>query len=312
MNLKIRRRQFGQLALASATTAVIANLGGKVAAQKQQTLYSVRVSKLNSISDPVNTTPQIILKSSNVTTGQELLNSEIASTTVSNVSTAVETVEKSISTQPSERLTGVTTLSDGTLVSTSVLSSKSGNVTRLSVTNPNTSQTTNSLKVSGFPNNNSTVESLLSTKDNKLIGVISLNEGTPPFDLAIIDRATGKVTLSTEAGLPRLASGRRYSNIVQSPDGKIYATTLGKEGVTTLVQVDMANKSINKVVQLSYNNKPLANDLLSLAISSSGQFYALANPDHGSTNSLFTVDVKTGVLTFVKPLDAEQITFSPA
>ncbi|MBD2772089.1 hypothetical protein [Iningainema tapete] len=45
MNLRIRRRRFGQLALASAATAAIANLGTKAVAQQSSgILFGVRFS----------------------------------------------------------------------------------------------------------------------------------------------------------------------------------------------------------------------------------------------------------------------------
>ena len=311
MNLRIKRRRFGQLAIASAATAAITNLAGKVAAQSSpETLYSASVSSTSVVSN-TNTTPPITVKSSNVTSGQQLTNFAVPSTTVSTPNTPVETTPKATSTQPNTRLTGLTSLSNGTLAKTTVSSSKNGDVTQLIFTDPTTSKTVNTLKVSGFPNNNSTVESLLAPKNtNNLIAIISLNQGIPPFDLGAIDPTTGKITTSSSAGLPTLNSSQRYSNLTQASDGTIYATNLGREGTTYLVRVDLANRSVTRVVQLSYNNKPLNSDLLSLAVSSSGQLYALANPNHESTNSLFIVDIKSGVLSFVRQLDAQQITFS--
>ncbi|MBR8833094.1 MAG: hypothetical protein DSM106950_03365 [Stigonema ocellatum SAG 48.90 = DSM 106950] len=310
MNLKIRRRRFGQLAFASAATAAITNLAGKVVAQSQPILFSVGVSTSNFIADDVpSLTPQLTLTSSNVITGQQISNSEILPTTVHNIGTPIETVIKSIFTEPEEVITGFDSLFNGTLVKTSVLRSNDGNVTRLIFTDPQSSQTINTLIVSGFSTDNSTVESLLVTPENNFIGIISLNEGTPPFDLATIDGTTGKVTSSTASGLPQLEPDKRYGNLAQAPDATIYATTLGREGATTLVRVNLSDNSINPVVQLSFNDQSLSNDLLSLTVSSSGQVYALANPNHEAINSLFTVDVNTGVLTFVRQLDAEQITF---
>ncbi|MBO3463432.1 hypothetical protein, partial [Aetokthonos hydrillicola] len=227
MNLRIPRRRFGQLAIASAATAAIANLAGKVVAQSApENLYGASVSTNNTTSN-INTTPNISIKKSNVTTGQQLSTSEVPSTSVSNASTPVETTNKSTSTQPSDRLTGLTSLSDGTLAKTSVSSSKEGNVTQLIVTDPNTSKTTKTLKLSGFSNKNSTVESIVATKNDTLLSIISLNQGVTPFDLGTIDRTTGKVSDSNAAGLPKLDSQRRYSNLAQAQDGTIYATSLG-------------------------------------------------------------------------------------
>ncbi len=314
MHLRIRRRRFGQLAIASAASTAIANLAGKAVAQSPPTIYAVSVSNPNpqvsSFVTAAKSTPALTVKTADVTPSQNIISSvTVATTTVSNANTPPEVVPKASSLEPQERLTGLTTLSNGTVVNTSVLNSPNGDVTRLIFIDPKSSRVQNSLIVSGLPNNNSTVESLAAIKNDTLLSVISLNAGVPPFTLGTIDRTTGKVTSGSAAGLPSLNSSRRYSNLAQAPNGTIYATTLGREGATTLVTVDLANQSINTVVKLSYNNKPLSNDLLSITISPTGQIYALANPTYAATNSLFTVDQKTGVLTLMKPFDAEQITF---
>lgn len=325
MNLRIRRRRFGQLAIASAATAAIANLGSKaVAQQPSEVIFGVSLGKsslvgglISSITDLVNNTPAISLISSDLVSGRDISSVELPSITVDNINTTVETVAKAATSVLRERLTGLTTLSDNTLVIASVSTSRNGNVTRLVFTDPKSSRPQNSLKLSGFPTNTSTVESILATEDNNLLSVISLNEGITPFDFATIDTKTGKVTSGVELALPAVEVDRRYSNLASSPDGTIYATTLGREGGTTLVQLDLENKltitgrgQINRLVQLSFNNEPLENDLLSLAFSPSGQLYALANPNYEETNSLFSIDIKSGVLTLLRKFNANKITFT--
>jgi hypothetical protein len=309
MNLRIQRRRFGQLAIASAATAAITNLAGKVVAQSSSgTLFSATVSSPSNPSNP-NLTPAISVQSFNVTSGQQLVNIGVPSTTVSNSSTPVDLTPKSTSTELPARLTGLTTLSDGTLAKTTVSSSQNSDVTQLIITNPTNSQVVRTVNLTGLPNNG-TVESILAPKNNNnLLAVISLNGGIPPFQLGTINPTTGQVTDSTNAGLPALNPNPRYSNLTQASDGTIYGTTLGREGTTYLVRINLSNNSITRVVQLSYNGKPLSNDVLSLAFSPSGQLYALANPNYQSTNSLFAVNIQTGVLSPIRQLNAEQITF---
>ncbi|MBD2772976.1 hypothetical protein [Iningainema tapete] len=327
MNLRIRRRRFGQLAIASAATAAIANLGSKAVAQQSEVILGVRLGKssggggllggiVSSITDLANNTPAITLITSDLVSGREISVIDLPSIAVDNISTVVETVAKAATTALRERITGLTTLSDNTLVIASVSQSRNGNVTRLVFSDPSSSRPKNSLKLSGFPTNNSTVESILSTNDNNLLSVISLNNAITPFDFASIDPRTGRVTPGAELALPAVELDRRYSNLASSPDGTIYATTLGREGVTTLVQVDLENRltingrgRINRLVPLSFENEPLENDLLSLAFSRSGQLYALANPNYEATNSLFSVDPRSGVLTLLRKFDASKITF---
>jgi hypothetical protein len=61
---------------------------------------------------------------------------------------------------------------------------------------------------------------------------------------------------------------------------------------------------------LTFNNRPLLNDLASLAFSPEGQLYALGDPTYQGTNSLFTIDPNTGAMTFVIAFAVNKITFN--
>ena len=316
MNLRIRRRRFGQLALASVTTAAIANFPTKTIAQQPSQMVGVRLSSsstkdLSSLltqtsSDAVNTTPEITLVSLDLGTGVEKLLSNVVAHTVDNLITPTRPTNNAVSTQGGERLTGLTSLSDGTIIVASVGSVSS----HLMFTDINSSQAKRALNVSGFQNNRSTLESLLATKDDQILSLVSLNQGTPPFSLAIIDSNTGVVTFGEKLGLPDLQTGARFSNLTQRQDGTIIATTLPEEGSTSLVQLDLDNKRIIDLPELTLDNKSLTNDLLGLAFSSSDQLYAIANPKYEATNSLYIVNVNTGEMTLLSKFNAAKITFA--
>lgn len=85
------------------------------------------------------------------------------------------------------------------------------------------------------------------------------------------------------------------------------------------MQLDLENRAvvsgrgkIIRLVELSFKNKPLENDLASLAFSSSGQLFALADLKYEGTNSLFTVDMKTGAMTLVRKFAVDKILFARA
>lgn len=323
MNFRIRRRRFGQLVIAGATAtiALVTNLTSKTAAQqsKSNVIYGLKI-KQSQISDTAkveNSTPGIIIQSSDVLTGKAVSTVELPDSNVENSQTKSETAKKAISISPSERLTDSTVLSDGTLVVASVASSLEGDITRLIFVDSKSFKSKKGLKLTGFKKKNSTVESLVATKDGKLLSVVSLNSGVPPFELAVIDPQTGKVASGAELGLPVVLPKQRLSNLAQSPDGKFYAIMLGAEFPPTLVQLDLEYKSpatgkgrIIKLAELKFNKKALGNDVLSLAFSSLGQLYVLANPNNEKTNSLFSVDAKTGEMGFLTNLDADKVVFS--
>jgi hypothetical protein len=346
MNLRIRRRRFGQLAVA--VTAAIANLESKAFAQQSEQLYGVLLSSTSSskTEDSVdaaaaNITPAIVIQSIDLTnlataqkalTAQETLTAQISEAAVTNQQEPTETVNKAlVVNKPSERITGFTVLSDNTFVISTVAASKNGDFSRL-IFNEAPQNKKNKkqppkkgLKVKKIKNPKykySTVESLLATtikdkKDNQLLSVISLSGGGSPFELAFIDSNSGQIDTSVETGLPQLSPNERLSNFAQSPDGKIYATSIGGQGSLGLVQLDLENRAvvtgrgkIIRLVQLSLNKKPMENDLASLAFSSSGQLFALADPNYEGTNSLFTVDVKTGVMALLRKFAVDKITFA--
>lgn len=298
MNLRLKRRRFGQLAIASAATAAFTNLTTKTLAQKKDSLlYGVRTDSKGT---------GIILQFWDLTTNiiQDLDTTTLGPSLQSDVL------------QPDERLSGFTVLPDGTFITATaptmfVTTKKPDKLSKLILKNKSSSPKILSA-LQGLPGN-STVESLLSTKKGKLLSILSLNQGTPPFILADTDSQTGQVSPTDELALqPNL----RFSNLTQAPDETIYATSIGSEGITSLVQLDLVNKSVitgkGKIIplpRLSYNGKPLANDLLGLACSPANQLFALGDPTYEGTNSLFIVDVKTGEMKLLRKFNVDKIAF---
>lgn len=322
--MRIRRRRFGQIAIVSAATAALSNFATKTEAQQQSAIYGVRLSTgssgINAVTDTASTsaannTPGIVLTSIDLSTGQELLTAEVSAASVENQQADSSQNQAIFTRQPQvDRITGLTSLSDGSFITATVANTRRGKISRLVITNPNAPQSRRGLRVTNLPRN-STVESLLATTDNNLFSVLSLNQGVLPFRLATLDRNSGRV--GSRDDFPDLIPIRRFSNLAQSPtNGTIYLTTLGSEGSTTLVQLDLQQRSlitgkgrIIRVAALRYNNEFLENDVLSLAVSPSGQLFALADPNYEGTNSLFTVDVSTGNMTLVRRFAVDKIAF---
>ncbi|MFN6464566.1 MAG: hypothetical protein RMZ41_022495 [Nostoc sp. DedVER02] len=265
-----------------------------------------------------HTTPEISLISLNIDTGENLSHSTISTNIVENQQALTKVIPKAFYQEPYERLTSLNTLSNGTFIISSVAHTQEGNFNRLLFVNSYESgQIQKSLKVWGFKHEDSTLENLLETEDGKLVGIISIRGGIPPFELVTIDSETGKVNYD-ELVLPDLLPDRRYSNLTQSPvDRKIYAISMDHMHPAHLVQLDMENYSgitgkplIIKLSELHLNNKVLENDLLGLAFSPLGKLYAIANINREPINSLFTVDIDTGEMVFVRKLAVLKIAFA--
>lgn len=324
MNLKLKRRQFGQLAIASAATTVLSNLVANktVAQQPQLVIYGVRLTPASSsitedIADDkaANKTPGIILQSLDLATSKELSTTEISEQTVQNQQEASETASRAILIKKrSERITGFTALSDGTFVVATSAATRKGDFNRFISFSPDSKKSNKKgLKVKKVKKNN-TVESLIAIQKDQLLSIVSLNQGKPPFDLAVINSKSGQV--DSQSDLPYLPEKRRFSNLAQSSDGKIYATSIAPGSDPILVQFDLVNKSpitgrgkIIELVELKFNGSPLQNDLASLAFSPSNQLFALADPKDEGSNSLFTVDMKTGEMQLLRKFAFDKIAF---
>ncbi|MEH1897108.1 MAG: hypothetical protein V7K94_17755 [Nostoc sp.] len=277
-----------------------------------------RLLHTSEVKNIAHTTPKISLISLDIETGENLFHSTISTNIVENQKILTQAVPKAFYQEPYERLTSLTTVSNGTFIISSVAHTQEGNFNRLLfIKSDESCQIQKSLKVWGFKQEDSTLESLLETQDGKLVGIISLRAGIPPFELATIDYKTGKVTYD-ELVLPHLLPDRRYSNLIQSPvDRKIYATSMDRAHPVHLVQLDMENYSvltgkplIIKLSELHFNNQALESDLLSLAFSPLGKLYAVANPNREPINSLFTVDINTGEMMLVRQLAVQKIAFA--
>jgi hypothetical protein len=333
MNLRIRRRRFGQLAILSAVTTVSTNFRFKAFAQQSDQLYGVALSSISKSqtqdsvdAQAANTIPGIILRSLNLATGQVLLSSEIADSGVSNAFEITETVGKAlVVNKPSERITDFTVLGDRTFVITAVAATKHGDFSRFIYLQPPKKggmKLQKGLKIKKDKlSKRQTIESLLATTiqgKQLLLSVISLAEGSLPFKLAFIDPKSGQVDSSTGEILPEISLQQRLSNLEQSPlNGKIYATRVGGQDNISLVEIDLVNRAvitgkgkIIKVVELNFDKKPLQNDVADLAFSSSGQLFALADPKSEGSNSLFTVDMRTGSMSFVIKFPVDKIVFA--
>lgn len=279
------RHQWFYLVMLMIALAIIgiAAIGDTTFAQQSPLVYGVRV-----------TAREIVLESLNLTNDQ----------------LQDPSVQTGITLEAKEQLSGFTLLADGAfaLATAPTTASISGgvNLSRLIffVTSLQLQPVAVFPELPGLAKNN-TVESLLATQDGKLLSIVSLNQGTPPFTLATIDRNNGQVS-SIPITLPQ---ERRFSNLTQCPDGTIYVTSLGRSESTSLVQLDPQQGQLLSLQQLNFNNRPLSNDLASLACSPSNQLYALGNPSFQGTNSLFTVDVSTGVMSLVRPFAVDKITF---
>lgn len=225
MTQLIKRRRFVQLIFANTVaTTVLGNLTKKSLASNKtlpQLVYGVRVSSGRVL----------------------LLSLDLATDEIQDLSASTP----ELNLLPNERLSSFTLLKDGTFVlatapTTATITGQPGSLSRLlSFSSPQTFPALQGLS------RNSTVESLLGSNERELLTIVSLNQGTPPFQLATINLQTGQVNFINELPLP---PNRRFSNLAQCSDGHIYATSIAGEGSTGLVQLELQPGNLINLSQL--------------------------------------------------------------
>ncbi|WP_392534622.1 hypothetical protein [Nostoc sp. C117] len=334
----LQRRQFGKLVAASLTSTVVADISSKVLAQTSESskeiLYGVNLLKTSNARNREDQTPSVELNTNDTATLKILSNTKKLDLKVnlpnvkilSKVNLPVLSVDNPLSVPKqyrafflpeSDRITKAIVLGDKTIVISTVSYSKNGHFNHLiSVAGTGTSSKFRAKKVLDFKKSNQTVESLLGLPKNRLLCLVG-TEGIPPYTMRIIDYTTGKILSGDDLALPSLPLNHRFANLCQDLKGNIFATEIGSEGIPILITMNLQERAIltgkvkiKRLTPLSYQGRPLINDVKDLAFSSSGQLYALAADNSTKNNVLYTVDVTTGKMDVIGNLTAEKFLFS--
>ena len=272
MELKLSRRRFGQLAIASTATGALGYLANKTFAQTPNltnlTLYGAR---------SISAIGQGLIQTLNVT------------------SPAIDELTR-LTLQPGEKLSGFTFLKDDTLVlsfSAVLLGKKKDIDTRLVFIGVSGVSSKPSLNLSGLKKEE-TIDSLLGLRDGSLIALVIKKNGKPPVKVVEIDTSSGQVSVLDKIKLPKTD---RFSTLAQCPDGTIYTTAVDRTGETTLVQLDLGEGKPNALAQLNLDNTTWNSGLNSLTCSSGGELLALAAPRYVTPLNVYNVNPSTGAMT---------------
>ncbi|MBG1269472.1 hypothetical protein [Nostoc sp. WHI] len=315
---KVSRRRFGQLALAGTIGSGLSYLSNKALAQTP----GLKIIGIGS--GPIISTDQTAIP--------EVDTTELDSTVPNSLPRAIKPVEfvfqslitgkaqlptlltsevladQSIPLLESDEIfsvSGFTSLSDGTLVvaiSPVTTSRKQATPTRITFFG----KPIKTLIVSGLKQNQQ-LGSLLGTNDGRLIGLVGKNNGTPPIRLVDINLQTGEISFISKVKFP---NDERVGNLAECPDGKLYTSLLGKDGDTTLVQLDSNQKNPIRLAQLKVNGQAWNNGLQSLVCSGAGQLLAFGAMRYETPNAVYSVDIASGNMTRLQNFDTAQITLA--
>jgi hypothetical protein len=204
---------------------------------------------------------------------------------------------------PGERLTGLTYLSDGNLLVAITPDSASANgtePTRFLILN----QSSQTISVSGLKVDEA-LDSLLLLKSGSLIGLVTKKDGTGPAKIVDVDPKTGKVSFTNRISLPE---DRRFSCLAEAADGTLYTSVFRANATTELLKLDLAQKKVTVVAKLTIDDMQWYHGIQSLIFTPAGQLVALANLEYRLPNSVYNIQLDTGVMTKVTDLEASRAT----
>ena len=318
MYQRLTRRQLAQIAIAGTAGIALGTLANKTEAQQPAAIVGESSGALDSTDaaavpevdsteeDSTDIDSAAIARTRAASTNRRLnLQSlDVGTGQVQNLTTqALERIDTSI-VEIGERISDLTSLADGTIVgviNTISSSNKGASPTRLTFLGNSPTTVT----VSGL-NRNEVLENVLVLNDGSAIGLVARRRGGQRVDIVNIDLKTGEISNNNDFVLP---ANVRYSNLTQCPDGKIYTTSVGREGDTYLVLLDAGQRRPITVAQLRIKNGSVWNNgLFSLTCSSAGELLALGAFWHETTKSVYSVDAKTGEMTRRSAFNATRIT----
>lgn len=212
---------------------------------------------------------------------------------------------------PSDRISGVTYLADGTLLvvinpdSGSAKGAEPSRLLRLHKQIPDGWYITGSVYVSNLSKDQG-LDSLCLLRSGKLIAMVTLKDGSGPAHVVEVHPEAGTVT-----ELFSLPTDRRFSTLAEAPNGKLYTSVFRNNGTTELWTLDMSSGKAEFLKGLITRvgcttdvfclpapvDTPWYHGLQSLIVTPAGQLLAHGNLEYFLPDSLYSIDVATGVMT---------------
>jgi WD40 repeat protein len=213
---------------------------------------------------------------------------------------------------PSDRISGVTYLADGTLlvvINPDSGSAKGAEPSRLLLLKKKKHSDgwdiTGPVYVSGLSKDQG-LDSPCLLRSGKLIAMVTLKDGSGPAYVVEVHPEAGTVTK-----LFSLPTDRRFSTLAEAPNGKLYTSVFRNNGTTELWTLDMTSGNADFLKGLITRvgcttdvfclpapvDTPWYHGLQSLIVTPAGQVLAHGNLEYFLPDSLYSIDVATGVMT---------------
>lgn len=231
---------------------------------------------------------------------------------------------------PSDRISGVTYLGDGTLlvvINPDAGSAKGAEPSRLLLLNNKKSsdrwEISGPVYVSNLSKDQS-LDSLCLLRSGILIGMVTKKDGTGPAHVVVVEVNLMKGAASIK-NLVSLDADRRFSALAEAPDGRLYTSVFRNNGTTELWTLDLTNTNrpakflINLTTLSGCSSKTCTNvpeitpwyhGLQSLIVTPSGQLLAHGNLEYFLPDSLYAINLGTGFMTEIDSYPVARVALS--
>ncbi|MDZ8188984.1 MAG: hypothetical protein RMX96_29540 [Nostoc sp. ChiSLP02] len=299
MKLKLTRRQFAQLALASTTVAAMGVVFGKTLAQESDAdtlILGINVGVKNNnastgmdsdiieLGEPTqNTDPStlqpIVVQSFNVSTKE-----------IKNVLTTAPILETC------ERLSGFASINGKLIAAASYTCTRKKKDRKVRLIDLNTLESVN---ISGLKRRED-VYQLVRLKDSSLAALVGKDKGKGSSKLATIDLNTGQITDRS-----KIPQQMQVIAVAESPDGSLYGIDTDSVG-----EISFSEIGEKRSTKLKTQGKILNNGCDGLVYTSSNELFALVSFRYESPKHVDKINQETGEIEPIKGFDVAKITLA--
>lgn len=299
MKLKLTRRQFGQLALASTTAAAVGLVYSKSLAQSNtgKVILGIKPGiSDNDIDTNLDSNTTDLVNTSQTTIDPSILQPIIVESC--NVSThEIKTV---LTTAPiletCERLSGFALINGQLIAAASYICTKKKKDKKVRLINLNSLET---VDISGLKNNED-VYQLLRLKDGSLAALVGKEKGKGFSKIVTIDFKTGQITDRS-----KIPEQKRVTAVAECSDGSFYGINTNKIGETSLSEIGQEESK-----KLKSQGKTLNNGCDGLVCTSSNELFALVAFRYESPKYLHRINKDNGEMERIKGFNVAKITLA--
>ncbi|BAY75310.1 hypothetical protein NIES25_17530 [Nostoc linckia NIES-25] len=298
MELKLTRRRFGQLALASTTVAAVGVVLDKTLAQSNiSTLILGIRSGIANNNNPTNIDSNTTdLGDASQTNDPSALQPII----VESFNVSTQEIKAVLTTPPiletCEQLSGFVSINGKLIAAASNICARKKKDKKVRLIDLNSLET---VSISGLKNKEN-VYQLLRLTDGSLAGLVIKEKGRGSSRIVTIDLNTGQITDRS-----KIPEQKRVTAVAECPDGSFYGIDTDKVGEISLFQIGQEQSK-----KLKSQGQALNNGCDGLVCTSSNELFALVGFRYESPQHVDKINKDNGEMETIKGFNVAKITLA--